>query len=66
MAFDDRIEIIKLFIAVLVGFAAGGWISGFLGDPLSTILVSASAIVVMYYVLGYAESFLKGNKNRND
>lgn len=66
MAFDDRVEIIKLFIAVLAGFAAGGWISGVLGDTLSTILVSASAIVIVYYILGYAESFLKRNKNRND
>jgi hypothetical protein len=64
MVFEDRIEIIKLFISVLGGIAAGNSAGRIFGDSLSTILVSASAIVIIYYILGFIESFII--KNRND
>lgn len=62
MFFEERVEIIKLFIAVLAGLAAGSAARDIFGDPLSTILVSASAIVIIYYILGYAESYLTGKR----
>jgi len=63
---DDRIEIIKLFISVICGLAAANWIRGFLADPLSIILVSASAIVIFYYILSYICSFFGNYRIRND
>jgi hypothetical protein len=62
MFFEERIEIIKLFIAVLAGLAAGSAARDIFGDPLSTILISASAIVIIYYILGYVESFFAGKQ----
>lgn len=63
MVFEERIEIIKLFIAVLAGFAAGSSINDIFGDPLPTILVSASVIVIIYYILGFVESILAEKRN---
>lgn len=66
MVHNERIEIIKLFISVFAGFAVAGAAGNIFDDPLSTILVSAAAVIIIYYILGYAESLLVKKRNRND
>ncbi|WP_421908203.1 hypothetical protein [Methanolacinia petrolearia] len=55
MFFEERIELIKLFISVLVALAAGNMINSILGDTLSFIQVFAAVIVITYYILGFIE-----------
>ncbi|ADN36705.1 hypothetical protein Mpet_1954 [Methanolacinia petrolearia DSM 11571] len=62
MFFEERIELIKLFISVLVALAAGNMINSILGDTLSFILVFAAVIVITYYILGFIESFFAGKR----
>ena len=64
MFFEERIELIKLFVSVLAGLAAGNLVNSILGDTLSFVLVFAAAIVITYYILGFIESFFAGKKNR--
>lgn len=63
MVFSDRLEIAILFASVCIGLVAGSnlqLISA--GDPLTTILVSAAAIVISYYILSYAASRLTSRR----
>ena len=62
MFFEERIELIKLFVSVLVALAAGNMINSILGDTLSFILVFAAVIVITYYILGFIESFFAGKR----
>ena len=62
MFFEERIELIKLFVSVLVALAAGNMINNILGDTLSFILVFAAVIVITYYILGFIESFFAGKR----
>lgn len=66
MVFEERREILKLFIAVIAGFAAGNLTNNIFGDPLSVLLVSAAAIVIVYYILSFAGSFFPGSRKGND
>ena len=62
MFFEERIELIKLFVSVLVALTAGNMINSILGDTLSFILVFAAVIVITYYILGFIESFFAGKR----